>query len=202
MFVLNVCFWFGNSLSELPKEHVSNYVFPMRCRGTSAASQTFGWSNSSARGFWRGVIGVLTYYGLMPSHQRGCIFLIQDRKGQPNMAPSNGHWLTKPWETAQQWCNDSHVHELSHFPRLSITICFGDVLGCYVNNAMWPCWLTSVMTSLVFHTLIHALWDAEADLAGDLIAALWDAYPHKARDAPILVAGKLQKTRRGKHELI
>lgn len=62
------CVVLGWQLPELPKEHVSNYVFPMRCWGTSAASKTFRWSNSSAGGFWRGVIGVLTDSRLMWSH--------------------------------------------------------------------------------------------------------------------------------------
>ena len=63
------CVVLGWQLPELPKEHVSNYVFPMRCWGTSAASKTFRWSNSSAGGFWRGVIGVLADSGLMWSHR-------------------------------------------------------------------------------------------------------------------------------------
>ena len=103
------CVVLGWQLPELPKEHVSNYVFPMRCWGTSAASKTFRWSNSSAGGFWRGVIGVLTYSRL-----------IQDRHGQPNMARSNGHCegskrLTKP---SRRDCEAMVPHSASHVEPL------------------------------------------------------------------------------------
>jgi hypothetical protein len=59
---------------------------------------------------------------------------------QTDIVKGQRDWQSRLGEIAKQWCLIA-PHMLSHFPRLSITICFGDVLGCYVNNAMWPCWL-------------------------------------------------------------